>query len=92
MAFEEAVVNIVNHSHATEIELNVHSSKNKELCITLTDDGVPFDPTSSESDTSKAIDELQIGGLGLRLLKQMMDELHYQRTNERNQLTMIKYL
>jgi anti-sigma regulatory factor (Ser/Thr protein kinase) len=91
-ALEEAVVNIVNHSHATEIELNVHSPKYKELRITLTDDGVPFDPTSHESDTSKPIDGLQIGGLGIVLLKQMMDELHYQRTNERNQLTMTKYI
>ena len=60
--------------------------------VKLTDDGVPFDPTSVETDSAKAIGELQIGGMGIGLLRRIVDELHYQRTNERNQLTIIKYL
>ena len=101
MALEEAVLNIMNYSHATEIEMNIQhslpaveaSSPKVTLNIILIDDGVPFDPTSSENDTPKVNDEIQqIGGMGIRLLRQMTDELYYQRTHERNQLTMIKYL
>ena len=107
IALEEAVVNIISYSHATEIELKIqrssqcnatlpkgehHTLKERTLNVTLTDNGVPFDPTSSECDTAKVIEERQIGGLGISLLRQITDEQHYQRTDERNQLTIIKYL
>ena len=94
VAFEEVVVNVLNYSHATEIELGLTNGGLQDtigkLQITLTDDGVPFDPTISDSDTSKAINERQIGGLGISLLRQIADELHYQRTNEKNVLIIIK--
>ena len=114
IALEEAVVNIISYSHATEIELKIqrstlnaprnatlskierssrsHTLTERTLNITLTDNGVPFDPTSSECDTAKIIEERQMGGLGISLLRQITDEQHYQRTDERNQLTIIKYL
>ena len=98
IALEEAVVNIISYSHATEIELKIqrssrsHTLTERKLNVTLTDNGVPFDPTSSECDTAKVIEERQMGGLGISLLRQITDEQHYQRTDERNQLTIIKYL
>lgn len=96
IAFEEAVVNIMNHSHATEIEMIIQrlqdENQTPELCVTLTDDGEAFDPTKNESNTSKDIDEMPVGGLGISILQHIVDELHYQRTNERNQLTMTKKL
>jgi len=91
VALEEAVVNIVSYSQATEIELTIQQNA-RTLIVRLTDDGVPFDPTSLETDSAKAISELQIGGMGISLLRRIVDELHYQRANERNQLTLIKYL
>ena len=94
VAFEEAVINIMSYSHATVIDLQIMNYElqdtNYKLQITLTDDGVPFDPTVRESDTSKAIEERQIGGLGISLMRQIMDELHYQRTDGKNQLTITK--
>ena len=91
VALEEAVVNIVNYSQATEIGLIIQRDA-RMLHVELTDDGVPFDPTSVETDSAKVIDELQIGGMGIVLLRRVVDELHYQRTNEKNQLTIVKYL
>jgi serine/threonine-protein kinase RsbW len=94
VAFEEAVINIMSYSHATVIDLQIMNYElqdtNYKLQITLTDDGVPFDPTVRESDTSKAIEERQIGGLGISLMRQIMDELHYQRTDGKNQLIITK--
>ena len=96
IALEEAVVNVISYSHATEMELKIQRSslnvQRPALNVTLTDNGVPFDPTSSECDTAKVIEERQIGGLGISLLRQITDEQHYQRTDEKNQLTIIKYL
>lgn len=93
IALEEAVVNIISYSHATEIKLDIQRAtfnQHSTLNVTLTDDGIPFDPTSSKSDISKVIEERQIGGLGISLLRQIADELHYQHTNERNQLIITK--
>lgn len=92
VALEEAVVNILNYSHATQIGMDISHTGTSAVSILLTDDGVPFDPTSFDSDTSRAVSERQIGGLGISLMHQISDELHYQRTNGNNQLKIIKYL
>ena len=91
VALEEAVVNIMNYSQATEIGLTIsQDSSAQAISIQLTDNGVPFDPTAMESDTSKAINERQLGGLGISLMRQIADELLYQHTDEGNQLILIK--
>ena len=90
VALEEAVVNIVNYSQATEIELKI---KNEELKIILilSDNGIAFDPTAQEEkDINKAVEERQIGGLGIALVKQIADEVSYRRIDETNELTIIK--
>ena len=90
VALEEAVVNIVNYSQATEIELKI---KNEELKIILilSDNGIAFDPTAQEEkDINKAVEERQIGGLGIALVKQIADEINYRRIDETNELTIIK--
>ena len=92
VALEEAVVNIINYSHATQIELVISHTGTQSISIQLIDDGIPFDPTNVECDISKAIDERQVGGLGISLMHQISDELHYQRINGNNQLELIKYL
>ena len=91
LALEEAVVNIVNYSQATSIGLEMHYVPS-QMTIVLTDDGVPFDPTSQALvDTEKVVKSRQIGGLGITLLKQIADDLQYRRTEDgRNELTIIK--
>ena len=107
IALEEAVVNIISYSQATEITLQLHNTtispdegrlqptecnrgQQSKIQITLTDNGRPFDPTQCECDATKAVEERQIGGLGISLLRQITDEQHYQRVNEKNQLIIIK--
>jgi anti-sigma regulatory factor (Ser/Thr protein kinase) len=84
----------MSYSHATKIEMQITNSefgiRNSELRIVLTDDGVPFDPTKTDSDPSRPFEEREIGGCGISMLQQMVDELHYQRTSEKNQLTIVK--
>ena len=89
VAAEEAVVNIRHYSQATEIALEV-ISRQSEISIQLTDDGVPFDPTTCVNDPAKQVDERQIGGLGISLIRQIADDLRYQRIGNTNQLTIIK--
>ncbi len=90
VAIEEAVVNIVNYSQATWLELKIKNEKIK-IVISLSDDGVAFDPTKQEEvDTEKVTAERQVGGLGIALLRRIADEVHYSREDDINSLTIIK--
>ncbi len=92
LALEEAVVNIVNYSEAKFIGMTISCGDTQRLSITLRDDGIAFDPTAqAEVDTAAVIDQRQIGGLGISLLRQIADEVHYRRTDDgQNELSIIK--
>ncbi|MBO7068523.1 MAG: SpoIIE family protein phosphatase [Bacteroidaceae bacterium] len=94
VAIEEAVANIVKYSQAEWMELEVRGFVDERISgleVTLRDNGIAFDPTKhSEVDTEQAMAERQIGGLGIALLRKIADEVHYSRTNEINELTILK--
>ncbi len=59
--------------------------------ITLIDQGIPYDPLAKEDpDISLSAEERPIGGLGIYLVKKTMDELIYERRDEKNILTIVK--
>ena len=88
VALEEAVVNVINYSQADYISLTIAHGP---LTITLTDNGVAFDPTAHpEVDTDQVVAERQIGGLGIALLRQIADKIEYHRTDGQNELIIIK--
>ena len=65
--------------------------KDKSLEFTVSDSGVAFDPTAApDVDIQKDLKDRPIGGLGIYLVKKIMDEVRYQRKDGRNYLTMIK--
>lgn len=90
VAAEEAIVNILHYSQATEIELTIYNSQ-FTIVLLLSDNGLPFDPTAHVPN-EKATDERQVGGLGIHLIRQIVDELHYERKENKNILRMVKSL
>jgi anti-anti-sigma factor len=63
------------------------------LSVTLTDDGTPFDPFGMGArDTAPSVEDPRIGGLGIHLVRRMMDEVSYQRRTDRNVVTLAKLL
>ncbi|MBO2525559.1 MAG: hypothetical protein CW341_07665 [Bacteroidetes bacterium] len=69
----------------------VNGQLSTRLMFTITDSGIPFDPTKHEEvDISLSAEERQIGGLGIHLVRQLMDEIHYRREEDKNVLTLIK--
>ena len=63
------------------------------VCITLTDDGRPFDPFGMAApDTAVPVEQRRIGGLGIHLVRRMMDEASYQRHADRNVVVLAKRL
>ena len=64
----------------------------RELKLCLLDHGFAFNPLAEapEVDITSDAEKRQIGGLGIFLIRQMMDKLEYERVGEQNVLTMIK--
>lgn len=104
LAVEEAVVNVINYAYPKgtegDIEINITNSpipdlseSSTEVIFTIIDEGVPFDPTThDEADTTSELEERQIGGLGIHLIRNIMDRVEYQRDGNSNKLTMTKIL
>jgi len=94
LVLEEAISNIIFYGYEDDLIhlIGIEFRKNiDELSIKLIDGGRPFDPTVKEDpDTSLSVEDRPIGGLGIYLIKQLMDEVYYERLNQKNQLTMIK--
>lgn len=95
LAADEASTNIIEHAYAGvrdgKIEIDC-SVTDKELKIVMHDNGKPFDPSSVPEPNVKAeLSERKIGGLGMYLMRQLMDEVNYESSSEEgNTLTMIK--
>jgi len=97
VALDELVSNVARHGRredgrevTIEMELRLRGD---ELEIELVDDGPPFDPLEApEPDTSLPVEERPIGGLGILILKRLMDAVAYERRADRNRLTLRKRL
>lgn len=95
LALEEAVANVMFYAYPEGegtilVEAAPHEGGGVEFRIE--DSGIAFDPTAAaEADTSLGVEERQIGGLGIHLVRQIMDSVEYRRSPEgKNILTLIK--
>ena len=94
LAIEEAVVNVIDYAYPSgtvgNVDINVTVYDN-HMEFVISDSGTPFDPTKKEDvDISLPVEERRIGGLGIHLVKQLMDKISYERKDGRNVLTLIK--
>jgi anti-sigma regulatory factor (Ser/Thr protein kinase) len=63
------------------------------MTFVITDTGIAFDPTTKEdADTTLSAEERPIGGLGIFLVRQLMDDINYNREGNKNVLTLRKKL
>ena len=96
LAVEEAVVNVINYAYPAgkegDITIKIMSNGNT-LRFQIIDAGVLFDPTMKErADTTLSAEDRQIGGLGILLVRELMDSINYERIEGTNVLTLIKNL
>jgi sigma-B regulation protein RsbU (phosphoserine phosphatase) len=96
LAVEEAVANVMNYAYpqGTLGNVNIEARANDvRLKFTITDNGRPFDPTTVDDvDTSLSADERPIGGLGIHIIRQLMDSINYEYVDGHNVLTLRKKL
>ena len=96
LALEEAVTNVIFYAYPTEEQKDIFISANMSdniLIFVLTDSGKEFDPTKvPDADITLSAEEREIGGLGIFLIRQIMDTVEYQRIDGKNVLSMSKQL
>jgi phosphoserine phosphatase RsbU/P len=94
LAMEEILTNIISYGYTDERdhEITVRlSAQLGEVSVEIEDDGQPFNPLEApEPDITKPLEERKIGGLGIHLVRKLMDGVEYKRQRERNLLTIKK--
>ena len=96
LVLEEAVTNVIMYAYPKEEHEYIHlTAKEQEgkLIFILTDSGKAFDPTQApDADITLSADDRQIGGLGIFLIRKIMNEVKYERIDGKNVLTLEKEL
>ncbi len=84
---DEIASNVVFYSGASNLEIECEIDDG-DISLRFIDDGKPFDPLTEagEPDINASIENREIGGLGIFMVKKMMDSVQYQRTNDKNVL------
>ncbi|MDR2467739.1 MAG: ATP-binding protein [Spirochaetaceae bacterium] len=97
LAIEEIFLNISNYAYSGEagtVTLLLHAITNEKqptINITISDQGKPFNPLEHEDpDTTIPLEQRNIGGLGILLVKKMMTSVSYKYENGRNHLVLSK--
>jgi len=97
LAVDEACTNVIKHAYKYspegEIDINIKCRNNK-FFVVITDKGEKFDVTViPEPDLEEYHKEKRVGGLGIFLMRKLMDEVKYSHlSGNRNRVTLVKYL
>lgn len=96
VALDELLANAHSHARAgrdpCSVTVEVALDQDR-VTVILTDDGTPFDPFGQDApDTTLSVEERPIGGLGIHLVGQLMDQVSYQRREGHNVVVLVKQL
>lgn len=96
LALEEVVSNIIRHGytdsreHVIDVSLRLDP---RELLLEIEDDGMPFDLTQApEVNLEVPLTERRVGGLGIYLVRQLMDRVECERCRDHNVVRLHKHL
>ncbi len=94
LALEELALNIIQHGYGEsghEFDVMIDSGS-RSLTIELVDDAPAFNPLEDAPapETDASVEDRKLGGLGVYLVREMMDEVRYARSNGKNRLTLVK--
>ena len=96
LALEEIVTNIISYGYPDGGRHVIHLRMDlagEELRIAIADDARAFNPLEKEEpDLDGSVDERPVGGLGIHLVRKLMDEVRYERRDDQNRLSLTKRL
>ena len=94
LSIDEVLTNTISYGYDDDAKHRIDLTfrvDGETLVVVLVDDGRPFDSsTEREPDVDATLEERALGGLGLFLVQQMMDEMTYERSDDRNVITLRK--
>jgi serine/threonine-protein kinase RsbW len=92
LATEEAVTNVCNYAYEIppgKVWIRISQTENS-VRVDFIDDGVPFDPLAADApDLQSDLEKREIGGLGIFLIRRVLDEVHYSRRGNQNVLSLV---
>jgi anti-sigma regulatory factor (Ser/Thr protein kinase) len=90
LILDEVATNVISYAYPEGSEYDFTLDINKDgdrIAIKLIDNGIPFDPLRKEDpDVDSSIEEREIGGLGIFIVKQLAEVVEYSRIDDKNQL------
>lgn len=93
---EEALINIINYAYGKErgeLKIDCETINNDTIFIEISDGGTAFDPLQKKDpDITLPVEERRVGGLGIFIIKNIMDTVDYKRKGGKNILTLTKKL
>ena len=96
LALDELFTNIISYGFNDEDEHNIKvtvTPLKQEICLCIEDDGVPFNPAEFEApDVAGSVENCKVGGLGIHIMRKLMDDICYERCGDKNILTLKKNL
>ena len=94
IVIDELLVNIISYAfkdedlHDIDVEFEM---KDRDLHMVFADNGLPFNPLTAKSpDIHQNLEERDIGGLGIHLVRNLVNDITYHRSKERNVLKLVK--
>jgi serine/threonine-protein kinase RsbW len=94
LALDELFTNIISYGFRDDKEHIIKvtlTPENDQLFLCIEDDGQPFNPIEFETpDVACSVEECKIGGLGIHIMKKLMDEVCYERCDDKNVLNLKK--
>ncbi len=96
LCLDELITNVVSYGYTDQeihtIEITIHKESDI-VSLKIIDDGISFNPlTKTPPDTTLPLEERQLGGLGIHLVKSVMSDYEYQRDGVNNILKLFKRL
>jgi anti-sigma regulatory factor (Ser/Thr protein kinase) len=96
ICLDELFTNIVSYGFGDDLEHIVRVALNLDehaLTLKIEDDGIPFNPLEKKDpQIPDDLIDVRIGGLGIHIVRKLMDDIYYERKHGKNELTLIKFI
>jgi serine/threonine-protein kinase RsbW len=96
ICLDELFTNIVSYGFGDDLEHIVRFAMNLDehvLTLKIEDDGIPFNPLEKKDpEIPDDLIDVRIGGLGIHIVRKLMDDIYYERKDGTNKLTLIKFI
>jgi anti-sigma regulatory factor (Ser/Thr protein kinase) len=96
ICLDELFTNIISYGFPDDLEHIVSFTinvDNKVLIVDIEDEGIPFNPLEKKDpEIPTDLIDVKIGGLGIHIVRKLMDDICYKRDQSKNKLTMKKFI